>query len=539
MQCVVPATNTKAFVKAMHMLQKVGDEAVIETLKDSVVFRALSPSQSSYAYVVFQREFFAAFDITETRLRKCSVNLKLCANALKSLSNTEHFSMALDFEASLLVFDFKNPAGMRRRYEYAFEEQTNVLQADFAKETSLNQIVGRPRFLRECVDLFHGSLEEITLEAGQHALCMKSYIDDRDEAVKQLLHTEYVIVAQEFERFQVQQRRENVKVTFCLREFKAMLAFCEALEHNIHVFFDAPGHPICLSNSFSSAGICTATIIVATLGADRGDEDDEEEDFAGNTAPTATTQHTDATMRSVPVPAPVPVPVPVPVLNAPNHAAPQSYSQAAPGHSMPAPRSQHGTGATGAGAGAGAGAALAGTAGTMVGASYSSMQQQEASSGFSFDLHAPADESLNTTRSRIADNDAMNQRAATASIHNDRGQKRHHATMGSRSAAAASYRNTAGHGMRSARSANPMMGRYTSGRHSMRIDHADNEDDGLDDVKIASADASGALYNNSTHRMSHTRRSRNAPIRDSPGTEDEEFVDATPQPATRKRSRIQ
>lgn len=45
-----------------------------------------------------------------------------------------------------------------------------------------------------------------------------------------------------------------LEITFCLLEFKAVLAFCDAVGDNLHIFFDKvscqhSGHPSCCITS--------------------------------------------------------------------------------------------------------------------------------------------------------------------------------------------------------------------------------------------------------------------------------------------------
>ena len=64
---------------------------------------------------------------------------------------------------------------------------------------------------------------------------------------------------------------EPVKLTFCLREFKAFLAFCEApgvQQESVLVFFEAEGLPVLVTAATPSAAHYSARLILATASPD-------------------------------------------------------------------------------------------------------------------------------------------------------------------------------------------------------------------------------------------------------------------------------
>jgi len=164
-----------------------------------------------------------------------------------------------------VIFHFVNKNGMTRTHRFAFEEEANILQADFVRESCPNVVSAKAKFLNSCMASFHQSLEEITFIANKDALRIKSYIDDSNDN-KSLLHTEFIFNPQDFDRYRViTDNNTQAEVTFCLKEFKATLAFCEAMEQDIHIFFERGGKPILMTNSLDGKAQCTADIVVATL----------------------------------------------------------------------------------------------------------------------------------------------------------------------------------------------------------------------------------------------------------------------------------
>ncbi len=62
-----------------------------------------------------------------------------------------------------------------------------------------------------------------------------------------LLCVEYAMSTRDLPRCQLAD--QEAEVTFCVKEFKAMLSFCEATEQDIHIFFEKAGWPILMSSS--------------------------------------------------------------------------------------------------------------------------------------------------------------------------------------------------------------------------------------------------------------------------------------------------
>jgi len=77
--------------------------------------------------------------------------------------------------------------------------------------------------------------------------CVISFADRLPSLV--ILMAEYIISRQDFSTFQVTEAGQNSEITFCLKEFKAILSFCEAVDNDIYFFYDCGGKPILLSNS--------------------------------------------------------------------------------------------------------------------------------------------------------------------------------------------------------------------------------------------------------------------------------------------------
>ena len=135
-------------------------------------------------------------------------------------------------------------------------------------------MVVKAKFLNKYISNFHSGLEETTFIPTASDLKVQSYIDENNEGLQTVLQTCYSIENADFDEYLVVPECQGQQVTFCLKELKAMLTFCESLDESIHLFFNNSGDPILLSTSaygLQNSITYAADIVVATL-----QNDDEE-----------------------------------------------------------------------------------------------------------------------------------------------------------------------------------------------------------------------------------------------------------------------
>jgi len=102
-------------------------------------------------------------------------------------------------------------------------------------------------------------LDEISIIVTPQTLRLKSYVDDSKVSVK-VLHTELSLDPNDFEEFQV---TNDAQITFCLKDFKAILGFCDTSGQPVILYFERGGRPICLSVKYF--GVFESDFVLATL----------------------------------------------------------------------------------------------------------------------------------------------------------------------------------------------------------------------------------------------------------------------------------
>ncbi|KJE95394.1 cell cycle checkpoint control protein [Capsaspora owczarzaki ATCC 30864] len=269
MQCVVPSRSLKAFGRAVHCCAKIGEEIYLEAQANQLLVRTVSLSRAAFACFSFAPQFFdkyrtmpiAGLAVNEQSLLKCKVLAKSCQHIFRSLTNIEktvdHCDISLDLDESRLVFRLFCKHGITKTHYLRFSE-CDTLQAIYGTEHCVNQIACPGAVLNDSVVLFPVNLEEMTISVTDTELRLASYTEDLVDP-KKVLHTEMVIQKDEFELFAIGLPAD---ITFCLKEFKAILTFCDTLNEAMQIHFDNAGKPIILS---VATDMFKAELVLATL----------------------------------------------------------------------------------------------------------------------------------------------------------------------------------------------------------------------------------------------------------------------------------
>lgn len=214
------------------------------------------------------------------------------------LSPQDTIYLTLSEAEDMVHLEFTSQAGVKRKYSVAFQSQVNILQAEFNRSSCSNKIYVSPIILNTCLSTFHGcrflfpflipelyslfqpfslscilldaALEEVSLSVGEDALHLSSYIE-MSHSLETMSHSKFSIRAGDFEtlvhlilqsispcvnaqlcsnRFSVSNNSLGKDVTFCLKEFQAILTVRHLFDF-IYLFY-CSAYLIALHGSLSS-----------------------------------------------------------------------------------------------------------------------------------------------------------------------------------------------------------------------------------------------------------------------------------------------
>ncbi|GIY22565.1 cell cycle checkpoint control protein RAD9A [Caerostris darwini] len=263
MSCLIGAANVKIFGKAFHALVRIADDLYIEALPTGLVFHTVNSSKSAYACFTFKPDFFITYK--EDSVEKRKVLLKSCLMAFRSLPNLEKSVEKCLFDlttaADYLLLKFFCKHGMIKTYQLHYVENETV-QGSFPTSGFLCQLNASSRLLQDGIQNFSTSVEEVTMTVCSNKVILRNYVDDEPDPNK-IVHTELTLESEEFDLFEVEQ---ETKITFCLKELKAILNFCEGFNVPVSIKCQTGGRPV----TFSVTGLRGVVVqfVLATL-ADR------------------------------------------------------------------------------------------------------------------------------------------------------------------------------------------------------------------------------------------------------------------------------
>ncbi|KYN42615.1 Cell cycle checkpoint control protein RAD9A [Trachymyrmex septentrionalis] len=246
MKCVIPGGNVKILAKAIHTLAKIGDEMYVNPQEESISFRTVNMAKSAYSDFTFHRNFFSYYDLgnlDEEEAQKCKISMRSAMTVFKSAhtldKHVETCHIHLEMDACNLVFILKYKNGINISHLMPILD-SEKLQASYTKASMSNELTSRARTFTEALQNFPQNLIEITLQITPHKLLFRNYVDDASVMVN-TTRTQLAFGIGEFDRYTI---GNETSITFCVKEFKALLVFSESVGVPITASFGTAGRPI-------------------------------------------------------------------------------------------------------------------------------------------------------------------------------------------------------------------------------------------------------------------------------------------------------
>ncbi|XP_026521435.1 cell cycle checkpoint control protein RAD9A [Notechis scutatus] len=250
MKCIVTGGNVKALGKAVHALSRIGDEIYIEPLEEGLSLRAINTSRSAYACFLFTSLFFQHYQAGESGSDsdagafRCKVLMKSFLAVFRSIpaleKTVEKCLMSLTSKKNWFRVQLHCKYGVVKTHDLSFQE-CELLQAVYDKTQYAHLLRASPRLLADAVVHFPLNLAEVTLGASPNGkVTLRSYLEEETEPSRMMV-TEMCLSEDEFQAFHVKQ---EIQVTFCLKEFRGFLSFAESSNLSLDIHFDIPGRPV-------------------------------------------------------------------------------------------------------------------------------------------------------------------------------------------------------------------------------------------------------------------------------------------------------
>ena len=112
-----------------------------------------------------------------------------------------------------------------------------LFQANYDQNLMANRFVAKAKTLTEAVLNFLSNQEEVTMIVTPSQFHMKNFVED-DDGNKKMVHSQLTMQPGEFEDYQIS---KESNVTYCLKEFRAIISFADHLNLPVMASFSDGG----------------------------------------------------------------------------------------------------------------------------------------------------------------------------------------------------------------------------------------------------------------------------------------------------------
>lgn len=262
----------RVFATIVQCIGRIGKELFFEANAAGVVLRALNDAKSAFISFNLMPEYFATYagpDVGNSI--KCKLFVKNCQHAFRNLRHVD--SMRLYFDTAsgrthFLVVEHSCRRGVMKKHSLIFEE-CEILQAVFDRSTAPNCVAFRPQLFTTLLQYIKGSAE-VTFAVANDLLEVASFHQNLDDTVaRSLVKTSMTVNRNEFDHFHLDEEYDQGSdVTFSLKEFRALLQFCEAAavsEEQLYMYFFTHGVPLLFTTEGTGNPAFFVSLILATV----------------------------------------------------------------------------------------------------------------------------------------------------------------------------------------------------------------------------------------------------------------------------------
>ncbi|KAL1131240.1 hypothetical protein AAG570_010858, partial [Ranatra chinensis] len=228
--------------RAVNSLARVGDELFVEPAPDYLLFRTVNLNQSAFAEFKMCRSFFSSFIFSpEDNEAKCKFTMKSCLSVFKNAHSLDKQVESCEIKykpnGSVFLFLIKFTNSSVKKYFLPIID-TEAIEASFQPDDS-NILTASSKFLASCLKNFRHSEDEVTIAVSKEKTIIKNHLELSRDA--NLMRTELSFGPSEFTSYSI---NNPTKITFCLKEFRAVLIFAEPSNLPVTMSFNSPGLPV-------------------------------------------------------------------------------------------------------------------------------------------------------------------------------------------------------------------------------------------------------------------------------------------------------
>ncbi|KAI8999830.1 Rad9-domain-containing protein [Gaertneriomyces semiglobifer] len=258
MEAHLPAAALKPFAKILQCMHKIGEDLYVSAKSSKLNLATVNAARSAFVLFSLHRGFFdyyttASLDPANAKLFSCHILLKPLLNIFRGknhLDNIERCKLELkgSSDQDRLVIQLHCRHGVVKTHKLHYEE-CDALSAIYTKHTCRNKWTISSKITSDWLVHFHHRLEEVTMACGSDYITFSSFTEsvigeEADLLANRAMQTELEVDPRDFDVYDI---KDETRITFNLKEFKAALSFADGMGQPLSAFFDGPGSPIILA----------------------------------------------------------------------------------------------------------------------------------------------------------------------------------------------------------------------------------------------------------------------------------------------------
>ncbi|KAJ5725528.1 Rad9/Ddc1 [Penicillium malachiteum] len=302
---------------ALICLAKFSDTVAIEAENDLLRLSALNTTKTAFASFVCEKDaFFESYEFSINRSNRtsfqsqggdrfdCQILLKALLSVFRGRVDRNKDTAVERCEMELhedplqtecrLTIKMICGLDVIKSYKLIYEP-ASIQHAVFDRRNATNQWIADPRFLKQIVEHFSPSAEQLDICSDGERAVFTSFttkVMEGKEILKFPVHTSVATDKRDFEEFLVE---DNMHIAMNLKDFKAVVAHAETSSATVTARYTRPCKPLQLAYGFE--GINAEFTIMTRGGSD------------GEDVPTSTRASLPQLSRQTPAPVATPAPI--------------------------------------------------------------------------------------------------------------------------------------------------------------------------------------------------------------------------------------
>jgi len=254
----------RRLARGLQILAKVGEDVMIEATPTAICFRSINAAKTAFVNVSLPSDSFAQYAIKDAEEAcNCRVNAKAMMAPFRSLKSVSQLSLTV---GSALVVGLDLSDDVDKSFTIALLEGDNMF-VSYSRDQCDHTLRAAPRFLGDTLANMHR--DEVTLTVSSEYVVVQSYSTEAPaDAGQPAIQASISYQASEFRTFELDEDEMQpgtpLELCFAMKEFRAFVEFCDALDSPLGMHFSIGGAPIVFGIDFDD-GRLTAEMIVATV----------------------------------------------------------------------------------------------------------------------------------------------------------------------------------------------------------------------------------------------------------------------------------